>query len=1598
MTEQIVPPAPPPPKRSFFQNTMRALLVIVIILILLAVFLVSFTQTSWFRNIVRSQIENFVENNTHGKLSIGRIDGDLINGFTIYDAHLKLRGADSTEIASIKEIYARYSIWRFINGSEIPVTTLIMRTPVIRFVKLPGDSLWNYQRFIPISLTPGSPTPFNLKIDVQDLRLENGELFVHDYNPRITAVQPEEKSSIDWGDFILEDINLDMNAHVNGEKMQKAQIYNLSFLTHGRDSTPLRVHHLELIADHNDEHLEISNLHLITDRSDIHLTAVMDPFRVLNGEPFDSLAHTPTKLLLTANSVNEKELRQFLPDLSFLEGSPSIEIAAEGEFGKLKITKGALGFRNDGTITFSGELRNLHDPDHFYLDVVLKAHNLSDRTLRNYVPGLQIPDIQRFGTVNIDRLTFVGYPENFNTTFDIHSSNGAINGKAALDLRSAQLIYDANISTKNVNLARLLDDPSLESDLNSTLTIKGKGTDPKTMQAEFQLDGAGTTAFKNYQIEKFHIGGNIASAHLTLQNTEIILQSGASLHSSYATIDFSRETPTYDFEVVTKNLPVTDFAPIFPRSSRVSVDATLSGGGTSANNLVGSINAEISGLEQDNKPLPNIKLTATLERDSNGSGRRLDMITSSIADLTFRGKYNIETIGSIIGDRIQKISTSIKNRSNHSNDTLSVFGTNTFSCTDSIDLSYTANIKDLRPIAPFIPNMLLLGNGKLNGSVKGCENGEIAIATDGDIHNFLMRSRNQASDSSGLPPMRLKDTKLSFFLEQIGNRESTLLHSLKADLKIHSDSTQRISGVFIDKPDMTTHLENGNLNYSINTMLKPNMAIHVSGIGNISNSDLVFQPDSLSVGFGGPFVWYNDKKPRITIASDGSVEIDTLSMIKEKAGYDPDHKFAQKIVTGFRIKGDSIIYAYLETPQFDLSEIAKFFPNPESMSELNNMRGRVNYMNVRMDGSFSHPHIAAELAVRNVAYNNVTIDSGRINLLYKDLTLSGNANFHVDTADFSKESIRQGREVFIAHGDNSFRLDIKSVPLLFSLKRYPGYSADSAAVSKRQIDITASAKDYPLDMFSPFVPVIADLHGLSDIELTINGTQENILYKGSVDIRQGSMLLPTTNLRYTMNGKLLLSSEELRFVDMNLANFPGDDPDGRGVLTGSFFFKGFNVESFKLYLSTNRLTVLNAASQETIKEVYGPLAIRTVGDPLTFSGTFDRPILTGDIFVISGNLILPQSYVSSAALLNDGILYRIKDNGEMTDLTDSAGLNQPADSLRDSTQLEYSGEQNFDDYDDPAFERVPPTTTDTTRTVMTNVQFTPAQLSFQDKMLYALNISSSGNLWITLNFSKFYGLFDMILTAEIKTDGILTFTRSEPGEIYSYDGKILLTDKSTFRFYNKDFSPVTGSIDFVKGNSTLDIIAEYTGPHKVSGSGDETIKIKLTITGTISEPELAMDLYRKNGQEFVKDLRTDEQVRADVLSYLASGTLAGDQQGGANSNPFADAGASILSGQVSRFASNYLSQTGLIKSFGLELGGASVIQNLKVTGGFKNLLFSYGRTTNSGSGVISNDFTAEWPISDNLSVTGEYHPNTSFGSSGLTQQPLVLFRGLYRFP
>src|SRR5205823_7427438 len=131
----------------------------------------------------------------------------------------------------------------------------------------------------------------------------------------------------------------------------------------------------------------------------------------------------------------------------------------------------------------------------------------------------------------------------------------------------------------------------------------------------------------------------------------------------------------------------------------------------------------------------------------------------------------------------------------------------------------------------------------------------------------------------------------------------------------------------------------------------------------------------------------------------------------------------------------------------------------------------------------------------------------------------------------------------------------------------------------------------------------------------------------------------------------------------------------------------------------------------------------------------------------------------------------------------------------------------------------------------------------------------------------------------VKSDGNVFFLRNEPGEEFRTSGTIRLTERSSFKFFTKEFTPVTGTITFIKdiSNPELDIAAEYTGQHTIPTTTppvSEPIKIVLLVHGTRNDPQLTMELYRKNTQgDFIKDPRSQDLVSNDVLSYLATGNF-----------------------------------------------------------------------------------------------------------------------------
>jgi hypothetical protein len=292
-------------------------------------------------------------------------------------------------------------------------------------------------------------------------------------------------------------------------------------------------------------------------------------------------------------------------------------------------------------------------------------------------------------------------------------------------------------------------------------------------------------------------------------------------------------------------------------------------------------------------------------------------------------------------------------------------------------------------------------------------------------------------------------------------------------------------------------------------------------------------------------------------------------------------------------------------------------------------------------------------------------------------------------------------------------------------------------------------------------------------------------------------------------------------------------------------------------------------------------------------------------------------------------------------------------------------------------------------------------------MLYNLSMKVPGDCWLNMSFNKAYGFIAQQFKGELRSDGVWYITRDRPGVPYDSYGTLAVTDKSTYKFITKEFSPVKGTITFNKAfdNPAIDLSAEYIGSHP---GGD--IKIVIKITGSRFDPRLAFEMYKKNPQtnQFDRDNRPEDQVQNDIFFYLGTGVLPNDNGAStAVANIGSSSATSLGSELASRILNNVLASTSLknnIRSIGVEYGGANVGVKGSVTASlYKDLIIRGGGGTNS-LGSYSGDFSLEFPLSTFWSFVGSENFLTRVEgryndiNQTLVQQPTYLGRFMYRIP
>lgn len=1620
-----------------FRRTANVFAFIGAILVALLLLLFIFSQTEWSRRLIIHELVKTVETSTNGTLTIGKLDGNLITGFVLSDVNLKLNtktAYDTVPLLHADQALVRYSLIRYLRRNEIGVTSIVLKAPVFNILKWAGDTNWNFGLLTkPVAKNQPPPQKFNQIVDLQSLIIQNGSVRVRDYNFPNTVIEhiagdaEVKQRQFDWADIKIQGLDFDGRMYAKGSDAVSFRANHLRFED---QSSGFFLQHAELSAYLDSLQSRLDNAHIVTGHSDIRFTVDVAPPTILHGGLFTSLQNSETQLSLYGPYISTYELKQFVPSLGFLNGTPGIDLVVRGKFGKLKVEKLNLDFKGRGTIGVNGYLYNLHDPKKLSLDVNLTANNLTNASLVAFVPGLKIPDLSAFGTINIPNIHFKGEPTDFATTLDVRTSAGGnVAGTADLDL-SKSFVYNANLRTQHLNVAAILKDKKWQSDLNANIKAKGVGANWRTLNTAVTIATTSPSHVGSYAAQ--YVNGSFTMNHGILKTPGIsfAMVGGPTADIKSAVIDFNSHQPIFQF-----NGKVTDFAPAkyfpsFPaKGMLIDFTADLSGRGSALEYISGKVDAKLHNLVLNGEHLKDVN--ASIAIGPRGSHNAVSL-KSEIADLDMEGKFSMFDLIKVIPSRISAVTEAISKRYFPDLTQPSVTPQLSGVCGDSIDFGFGVNVKDLRPLAVLVPKSLLLVQGNIQGSVFGCSARDLNIVVSADTFAFLNRDRRFAEDSitavldslgdtvrAAAPPgSRIQLTRSRFTLT-LGNLIADprrVLEVMNAHFEYRSDSVVRYNTALVYRPRIFLDYKNQQLSFNVGGIYNNTTGVRLKGSASFPNGDLAVTVDTLRFALNRntnqPYAWQNDGPSHLIVAKNGLISLDTLSLMRPALG-DRYNLFAQRIKVGGAIQGDTILSAWVKVPMMRISEIDSLLP-PSAKSlaaKLGQFAGVVQAFDVSMSGTLAKPNVDAYLKINNLKYNGLAFDSAVADLHYRDLALKGRIGIHVDSASFDVGGVQTS--IPNLSSLNALNVDIGSIPFQLAFKHGATYSADSARVKTMPVSASLKTNHFPLDIVGPFIPVFTNFRGIGDVDIKVGGTLANIDYSGSASIKDGLFLLAANNIYYTCDGVITFQNEELRFNRIQVHNISADDPNGAATLTGGLKFKGFSVVAFDLAVTSDRITVLTDNSRMVMRNFYGPLQISTSGEPLTLAGPLTDPVLSGNVTVLQAFLKLPQGSGGKQVGVENVIYRSVKQAdtnefvdtsaaGKMKRLQEATGLGNISTPQLDNSDRGLADEDIYAEEGLSAEDAHAHAVIDS---MQTNRKGTSTG-SFVDRLQFSdFQVNIQRDVWVTISFNGLLGLLGQQLIADLRTTEPIYIERGSDHRFH-VRGKVNLSPNSSYTFL-KRFSPATGTIEFSDDptNPSLAITAEYTGQHH-GPEGDDEVTVRINLTGTEKEPHLVVQVLRKDPFGNLAEIPgTDQDQLENATYFLLSGQLKSEMNDPAVAGLIAKGAGTAFTNQ---FANSLLERAfgtsavgNVLRQFSFDYAGSR--SRLQLTAGYRDITIRYGGYVNS---LYLGDYSVEVPFSTfanfryarNLLLEFDIHSGDQSSTDQIIQQPNFLAKGLWRFP
>lgn len=446
----------------------------------LLVLVLGFTQTGIFRSWLKGQVIDAVNPMLNGELRIKSLDGSLfsrleINGLSLYDEK-------EDTVAAVKRISADYAFWDLLGGT-IWLDSVIIEQPRLYLAELP-DSSWNLAHLVKADSSAPPPdssdSPLGWAIELQRFDFRNGRVHIRSGNELI----PRKIQQI--------------NSRFSASYQEDKQSFTLA--------------HFGFSTQRPDFHLSEARFKVDMQESAIHLKdlQIKSAANQLKGSlRYTTPEDTSTHAEISTDPLAFQEFEFAMPDIH-LKVRPKIDLVVDIRKDSLEFTLDIL--ENKRGIALKGGI----SPVSRFLDNTVKrpcygisgeirsldlAHWMNDTTMAHFINGgfwMQGCGIapgdavlasnitlsnSSFSGLAVDKLALNGSYKNRNAAAKLQVDGDFGTVAANLQARDvlAQQQFNARLNARNINLAAISADDSMQSNINAFATIDGAGFDQTEM-------------------------------------------------------------------------------------------------------------------------------------------------------------------------------------------------------------------------------------------------------------------------------------------------------------------------------------------------------------------------------------------------------------------------------------------------------------------------------------------------------------------------------------------------------------------------------------------------------------------------------------------------------------------------------------------------------------------------------------------------------------------------------------------------------------------------------------------------------------------------------------------------------------------------------------------------------------------------------------------------------------------------------------------------------------------------------------------------------------------------------------------------------------